>query len=160
VGDTTGTLMTVDVRNLRTATNQARFIGPAGSVRQLVKHARAPRMAAVGLDRMLRVYDTKSRKQVTCMYLKQRLNCVLMDDTGDDDLDDSSLPDSDDYDGNRGRDFDQEDVVDDYVDSDAPSSDESEEDSNVDSEIDGTASGGEESSDDDAARNSSKRQRM
>jgi hypothetical protein len=33
-----------------------------------------------GLDRMLRIYDTSTkRKQVSCLYLKQRVNyCVLV----------------------------------------------------------------------------------
>jgi ribosome biogenesis protein NSA1 len=159
VGDTTGCLMTVDVRNLKTATNQARFVGPAGSVRQLVKHGRAPRMAAVGLDRMLRVYDTKSRKQVTCMYLKQRLNCVLMDDTGDDDLADSSELGNEEENGSRSEDVDQDDVVDDYVDSDAESNIDSEEDLDDDSESGETGSSGKESSEDAAARKPCKRQR-
>ena len=72
---------------------------------------------------MLRVYDTKKRNQIDCVYLKQRLNCVLFHtnhiwdstaDTGcssDENEDDENL-DLDD------TDLDQDDVVQDYVDSD------------------------------------------
>ena len=121
VGDAAGNIYNLDIRTLGknpkslANKNVGRYVGPAGSVRQLKKHPTLPRLAAVGLDRMLRIYDTKTRKQLDCIYLKQRLNCVLFgaDDTweiqgnagdgiGDDDL----------------GDWDQDDVVQDYVDSD------------------------------------------
>ena len=61
---------------------------------------------------MLRIYDSKTRKPLHTVYLKQRLNCVLIsadatDGNSDDDVDDG--------------DIDQEDNVQDYVDSDSES---------------------------------------
>lgn len=34
-------------------------------------------VATVGLDRIMRVFDTESRQQLHRVYLRQRLNCVL-----------------------------------------------------------------------------------
>jgi ribosome biogenesis protein NSA1 len=75
----------------------------------LAKHESLPFMAVVGLDRMLRIYDTNSRKQVNCMYLKQRVNCVLMGRDG------TWGVDGEDY---NNSDVEQDDIVRDYVDSD------------------------------------------
>lgn len=125
VGDAAGFIYSIDTRTLGksninniNSNNMGRYVGPAGSVRQLKKHPTLPRMAAVGLDRMLRVYDTTNRKQLDCFYMKQRLNCVLFgkdDDwrpgsstTGDAKLDDD-------------QDIDQDDIVQDYIDSDEES---------------------------------------
>lgn len=128
-GDAAGYIYSLDIRkmgrNSKGPANQdiSRYIGPVGSIRQLKKHPTLPRLASVGLDRMLRVYDTKKRNQIDCVYLKQRLNCVLFHtnhiwdstaDTGcssDENEDDENL-DLDD------TDLDQDDVVQDYVDSD------------------------------------------
>ena len=118
VGDAAGYIHALDLRKLSGGailrdSKQAlvgRFVGPAGSVRQLVKHTTANRLACVGLDRMLRIYDTNSRKQLHTVYLKQRLNCVLVSDEVDDDCNNAE----DDIDG----DINQEDNVQDYVDSD------------------------------------------
>ncbi|KAL3907428.1 MAG: hypothetical protein SGILL_008880, partial [Bacillariaceae sp.] len=127
VGDAAGYIYSVDLRrlgrDLKAAANRdmGRYVGPAGSVRQLKKHPTLPRLAAVGLDRMLYVYDTKKRKQLHCAYLKQRLNCVLF--SGDDSWDLESEHnvvngiDPDDID------IDQDDLVQDYVDSDEGDSD-------------------------------------
>jgi ribosome biogenesis protein NSA1 len=63
---------------------------------------------------MLRIYDTTKRKQLDCIYLKQRLNCVLFgsDDTWE-------IGEADKVTGTEGDyDIDQDDVVEDYVDSD------------------------------------------
>jgi ribosome biogenesis protein NSA1 len=122
VGDSAGFIYDLDIRTLSRKLkgaankNMARYIGPAGSVRQLKKHPTLPRLAAVGLDRMLRIYDTNKRKQLDCVYLKQRLNCALFcnDKTwaaeGENDEDDDVDPDD--------LDIDQDDVVQDYIDSD------------------------------------------
>lgn len=122
VGDAAGYIYSIDMRTLgknnptkASSNNMGRYVGPAGSVRQLKKHPTLPRMAAVGLDRMLRVYDTTNRKQLDCFYLKQRLNCVLFGRDADWGLGFSSLVEGGDEDD---RDIDQDDVVQDYVDSD------------------------------------------
>lgn len=115
VGDSSGDLHTIDVRKLEhkynasTQLSDGRYPGPAGSIRSLAKHESLPFMAVVGLDRMLRIYDTNSRKQVNCMYLKQRVNCVLMGRDG------TWGVDGEDY---NNSDVEQDDIVRDYVDSD------------------------------------------
>lgn len=109
VGDAAGYLYSLDVRQLaRKDGKTARYVGPAGSIRQLVHHTSEPRLACVGLDRMVRVYDTTTRKETHCLYLRQRLNCVLMDD--------SRWPAEEDF-VEGDSDIDQDDVVKDYVDS-------------------------------------------
>jgi ribosome biogenesis protein NSA1 len=122
VGDAAGYIYSIDMRTLGKSNvariksnNMGRYVGPVGSVRQLKKHPTLPRMAAVGLDRMLRVYDTENRKQLDGFYLKQRLNCVLFARDGDW-RPGSSLDDEGEDDGDQ--DIDQDDVVQDYVDSD------------------------------------------
>lgn len=90
VGDTAGFITSLDLRKISNnkkgrsiSANVGRFNGSAGSVRQIVKHGSLPIISCVGLDRMLRTYDINSRKELDCVYLKQRLNCVLFcgDDT-------------------------------------------------------------------------------
>jgi ribosome biogenesis protein NSA1 len=154
-GDAAGYLHTIDLRKLgrpiktdASVQTVGRYVGPAGSVRGLVNHAEAPRLAAAGLDRMLRIYDTTKRKQVSCMYLRQRLNCVLVgrdemwgdddDEDGNDDDDDDNANYEEDLLDNEGAD--QDDVVGDLVNSD----DEEEGDRN-------DVSGGDSNSDQDDA---------
>lgn len=119
VGDAAGCIYDLDIRTLdrnlkRTDnSNVGRYVGPAGSVRQLKKHPSLPLVAAVGLDRMLRIYETTKRQQLDCIYLKQRLNCVLFgtDDTWE-------IGEAHKITGDEGDfDIDQDDVVEDYVDS-------------------------------------------
>ena len=127
IGDTSGNIQSLDIRKMgreakcKANRDMGRYAGPVGSIRQLKKHPTLPRLAAVGLDRMLRVYDTNKRRQLDCVYLKQRLNCVLFhknhiwDSTGDTGA--ISDDDDDDLDVDDG-DIDQDDEVRDYVDSD------------------------------------------
>jgi len=121
VGDAAGYLCAVDVRKLdrkvaktkssmQTVTH-GRFVGPNGSIKSVVKHCSQPRIAVVGLDRMLRIYDTVTRKQLSCMYLKQRLRSALLATP-------FSQDDGEFVSGFDDEDIDQEDKVDDYVDSD------------------------------------------
>jgi len=83
VGDAAGFLYSLDMRTLEKSRkgnlNLARIVGPAGSIRQVVKHQSLPMIATVGLDRMLRTYDVKKRKQLDCVYLKTevKLSFVL-----------------------------------------------------------------------------------
>jgi ribosome biogenesis protein NSA1 len=119
-GDTTGDLHALDLRynfhgqrankQIDGAASTGRFVGPTGSIRQLVKHKTLPLLAVVGCDRMLRTYDTNKQKTIDCVYLKQRLNCVLLcsEERMDDEEDDTK----------EDADVDQEDIVRDYVDSD------------------------------------------
>ncbi|CAB9527188.1 WD repeat-containing protein 74 [Seminavis robusta] len=130
-GDTTGDLHALDRRynfngqeqrqqhvDSSTRSSTGRYVGPSGSIRQLIKHATLPILAAVGCDRILRTYDTNKQTNIDCVYLKQRLNCVLM-------CQEELLEDSEEADDialaatvNDDGDMDQEDVVQDYVDSD------------------------------------------
>ena len=144
VGDSAGYIYSIDMRTLGKSnidriksSNMGRFVGPVGSVRQLKKHPTLPRMAAVGLDRMLRVYDTESRKQLDAFYLKQRLNCVLFAHDSDW-RPGSSIDDDGEDDGDQ--DIDQDDVVQDYVDSDEEQDDSGGSDDNVSEQSDEDAS--------------------
>ena len=89
VGDSAGYMNTLDLRRLNNhrgrslSASVGRFCGPSGSVRQIIKHESLPIIACIGLDRMMRTFDLNTRKQLDCVYLKQRLNCMLFcsDDT-------------------------------------------------------------------------------
>ena len=133
VGDSAGYMHTLDLRRISNkhgrsiSANVGRFNGPAGSVRQIVKHENLPIVACVGLDRMLRTYDVNKRKQLDCVYLKQRLNCMLFCADGTWDINDDEEADQEfgTSDGNgdplpmiEGN-IDDEDEVEDYVDSSA-----------------------------------------
>lgn len=117
-----------------------RLVGPGGSIRQMAMHPRAaggspPILACVGLDRKLWTWDVSTRKVADCVYLKQRLNCLLfcedgswdgMDDDDDDGPGDGVVRDGDDGEGvlgsggaERERELEkEEDEVKDYVGSD------------------------------------------
>lgn len=153
VGDVAGSIYSIDIRMLGRNPksppnkNMGRYVGPAGCVRQMKKHPTLPRLAAVGLDRMLRVYDTNTRKQLDCMYLKQRLNCVLF---AQDDTLGSQEPMAEDVDDHEnGGDIDADDVVQDYVVSD----DEEQSDRQNSNKSDQADSGEDENSEDSDSDN-------
>ncbi|KAL0583894.1 hypothetical protein ABG067_006162 [Albugo candida] len=77
--DTTGCL---DVLDLRTLKHLGRFLGPDGAIRSLSRHPTLPYLAAVGLDRMVHVFDINARTCQHSIYAKQRLNTVLFCDEG------------------------------------------------------------------------------
>lgn len=61
--------------------------GLAGAVRGLQCHASQPVVASCGLDRFLRIHSLDDRKLLHKVYLKSRLNCLLLasrdlEDTG------------------------------------------------------------------------------
>jgi len=78
LGDVAGDVRTFDLRKLRV---KARYPGPAGSVRALAKHPRAPTLlfAAAGLDRHVHVWDASKRdkRPLASLYCKQRLTALL-----------------------------------------------------------------------------------
>jgi ribosome biogenesis protein NSA1 len=126
IGDGGGSIISYDLRRLsdfQTSTDRGtsgkavtgRFVGPAGSVRQLTTLPGQNHFACVGYDRMLRVYDVSSRKQRHMIYLKQRLNTVMMFSSGRNDDNDDDLPED-------NNDIEQEDNVQDYSDSENESS--------------------------------------
>ena len=55
-----------------------KYKGFVGGVRSLDATRDSHYFAAVGLDRFLRVYDVNAKSPVQRMYLKSRLNCVLL----------------------------------------------------------------------------------
>ncbi|KAH6927079.1 hypothetical protein HPB50_026745 [Hyalomma asiaticum] len=54
------------------------YKGVAGSIRSVCCHPSLPIVASCGLDRFVRVHDLHSRLLITKLYLKSRLNCLLM----------------------------------------------------------------------------------
>ena len=77
VGNTVGSMASIDFR-----TNQkiGGFKGIAGSIRSIQCHQTQDFVAAVGLDRFLRIFDVNTRELRSKLYLKSRLNCVLLSD--------------------------------------------------------------------------------
>ncbi|XP_063070631.1 WD repeat-containing protein 74 [Engraulis encrasicolus] len=75
VGNTQGELAILD---LRKGLVRGRLKGLAGGVRALECHPTLPLVASCGLDRFLRVHDLHERKLQHKVYLKSRLNCVLL----------------------------------------------------------------------------------
>jgi ribosome biogenesis protein NSA1 len=157
VGDAAGSLIVLDLRKhlgkskKSTITSVPRFVGPVGSIRQIVCHPTKPWLACVGLDRMLRVYSTRSRRQMDCVYLKQRVNSLLF--CADEEwplYDEIEIGDTD---------INAEDEVEDYVDSDEESgegananeesSDSDDDDAKLEGSDDDDGSSEEEDSDDD-----------
>ncbi|XP_054714984.1 WD repeat-containing protein 74-like [Uloborus diversus] len=54
------------------------FKGFAGSIRCVYCHPTLPLVASCGLDRFLRIHDLEKHKLLKKIYLKTRLNCLLM----------------------------------------------------------------------------------
>mmetsp|Transcript_22496 Transcript_22496/g.64699 ORF Transcript_22496/g.64699 Transcript_22496/m.64699 type:complete len:519 (-) Transcript_22496:71-1627(-) len=115
IGDASGDMHAVDLRSLGKGT-VGRYAGPGGSIRKIEKHPTLPILACVSLDRMLRTFDTKKRKMLDCVYLKQRLGSILFCDDPTWSFDgsgDNAVAD----DGEEEGDINMEDEVEDYVDS-------------------------------------------
>ncbi|XP_076118829.1 WD repeat-containing protein 74 isoform X2 [Alosa pseudoharengus] len=86
VGNTQGQLAILD---LRKGLVRGCLKGLAGGVRGLECHPTLPLVASCGLDRFLRVHNVKDHKLQHKVYLKSRLNCMLLsssclEHTGDD----------------------------------------------------------------------------
>ncbi len=73
VGDTVGDVYHFDLRKEGRVSS---YHGGAGSVRGLQAHPTLPLLLATGLDRYMRVYDTRDRRLVSRVYLKQHINCL------------------------------------------------------------------------------------
>jgi hypothetical protein len=58
------------------------FKGCAGGVRSLSLHPRLPLLAATGLDRHVRVFNTRNRSQAAALYVKQMCTAVQWDTRG------------------------------------------------------------------------------
>lgn len=75
VGNSRGRVALLDVRRKGMVHV---FKGVAGSIRAVCCHPTLPLVASCGLDRFLRVHDLNTRLLQTKLYLKSRLNCLLM----------------------------------------------------------------------------------
>jgi ribosome biogenesis protein NSA1 len=73
--DSVGHIGRFDLRNQKTVNV---YKGPAGSVTGLT--ASGSRVAAVGLDRFLHVWDANRAEALQKVYLKQKLSCILIDE--------------------------------------------------------------------------------
>ncbi|XP_039625287.1 WD repeat-containing protein 74 [Polypterus senegalus] len=75
VGNTQGQVAVIDLR-------QGRLLrclkGFAGSVRALQCHRSLPLVASCGLDRFLRIHNLEDKQLLHKVYLKSRLNCLLL----------------------------------------------------------------------------------
>lgn len=116
-GDTTGRVSRIDLRTLRLS---GTYKGNTGSVRDIAIHPTLPRLATVGLDRIMRVFDSESRQQLHRVYLRQQLNAVLFtseeevkmfaeEESEESDVDNvSDMNESSDMDGNDATDTNEE----------------------------------------------------
>ncbi|XP_019968955.2 WD repeat-containing protein 74 [Paralichthys olivaceus] len=75
VGNTHGQIALLD---LRKGLVRGCLKGLAGGVRWLQCHPSQPVVASCGLDRFLRIHDLEDRKLRHKVYLKSRLNCLLL----------------------------------------------------------------------------------
>ncbi|CAH1797372.1 unnamed protein product [Owenia fusiformis] len=74
IGNSKGTMALVDLRKGRLV---HKYKGFAGSIRSIACHPTMPWVTSCGLDRFLRIHETKSNKLLYKFYMKSRLNCVL-----------------------------------------------------------------------------------
>ncbi len=75
VGNTHGQIAMLD---LRKGLVRGCLKGLAGGVRALQCHSSQPVVASCGLDRFLRIHGLEDRKLQHKVYLKSRLNCLLL----------------------------------------------------------------------------------
>ncbi|XP_013773061.1 WD repeat-containing protein 74-like [Limulus polyphemus] len=103
VGNTRGRMALIDLRKKALA---HAYRGVAGSIRCIACHPVKPLVASCGLDRFVRVHDINSHKLQLKMYLKSRLNCLLM--KTEDKIVEESKNNSNDTDEMSDEDVDQE----------------------------------------------------
>lgn len=75
VADTAGGLHQWDLRTQRRIYT---LKGSTGSIRDVQTNRDGSHLAAVGLDRYMRLYDARSNKPLSSTYMKNRLNCCLV----------------------------------------------------------------------------------
>lgn len=75
VGNSHGNMAVIDLRQGRLLKT---LKGLAGSIRSIQCHPTLPLVASCGLDRFLRVHSIEDKKLLYKVYLKSRLNCLLM----------------------------------------------------------------------------------
>ncbi|PNF23432.1 hypothetical protein B7P43_G10597 [Cryptotermes secundus] len=79
VGNTKGKIMLIDLR--RKGSVVQHYKGAVGSLKSIVCHKTEPYIVSVGLDRHLLVHNLTSRALLQKMYMKSRLNCILLHST-------------------------------------------------------------------------------
>ncbi|CAJ0943476.1 unnamed protein product, partial [Mesorhabditis belari] len=79
-GNTIGEFGLFDLRGKTKIMLVCKFKGQAGAIRAIYGHPTAPYVASCGIDRFARVHDMNSKKLVSKVYCKARLNCVLLRD--------------------------------------------------------------------------------
>ncbi|XP_068440992.1 WD repeat-containing protein 74 [Clinocottus analis] len=77
VGNTQGQVAVLDLRGGKAAVRGV-LKGLSGGVRALQCHATRPAVASCGLDRFLRIHSLEGRELQHKVYLKSRLNCILL----------------------------------------------------------------------------------
>lgn len=75
VGNTHGQIALLD---LRKGLVRGTLKGLSGGVRGLQCHPSQPVVASCGLDRFLRIHSLEDRRLLHKVYLKSRLNCLLL----------------------------------------------------------------------------------
>ncbi|KAG8564262.1 hypothetical protein GDO81_016396 [Engystomops pustulosus] len=75
VGSSHGNMAVIDLRKGRLLCS---LKGNAGSVRSIQCHKSMPIVASCGLDRFLRLHSLTDKKLLHKVYLKSRLNCLLL----------------------------------------------------------------------------------
>ncbi|CAJ0587304.1 unnamed protein product, partial [Mesorhabditis spiculigera] len=78
-GNTHGELGLFDWRGTRIML-VCKYKGQAGAIRSIYGHPTLPYVASCGIDRFTRIHDSTTRKLVSKVYCKTRLNAVLMRD--------------------------------------------------------------------------------
>jgi len=76
-GDSTGAMMLLDVRN---GQQLGAYRGSGGALRDIMHHPdpSMPVVASVGLDRFLKIHHSITRRLIKRIYLKQKMNCILV----------------------------------------------------------------------------------
>ncbi|KAG9441542.1 hypothetical protein H6P81_017396 [Aristolochia fimbriata] len=80
--------------DMRTGKLLGCFVGKCcGSIRSIARHPEHPLIASCGLDAYLRFWDTKTRKPLAAVFLKQHLTSVVIDGNFTDEVSVASEPD-------------------------------------------------------------------
>jgi len=80
IGSSQGKMGLVDLRNVNNGNVVHHFGGFGGSIRSISAHPDSPYFVSCGLDRHLYLHHLNQKKPIKKLYLKSRLNCVLMTD--------------------------------------------------------------------------------
>ncbi|XP_074661055.1 WD repeat-containing protein 74-like isoform X2 [Tubulanus polymorphus] len=93
VGNTQGSMALLDIRQGKMV---HKFKGFAGGIRCIKCHPTLPYIASCGLDRFLRIHEMNSKKLIRKIYLKSRLNSMVMKSDNWDEKEDETSKSTDD----------------------------------------------------------------